>query len=458
MSHEHILVVDDEPDIRALLREILEDEGYQVSLAEDAEQARASRRLRKPDLVLLDIWLPGTDGISLLKEWSNGSRIDVPVIMMSGHGTVETAVEATRLGAYDFIEKPLSMAKLLVTIRRALETDLLTRENIGLRYHLGALEDPIGHSKAIEHARDQGRRIAEHRTPVFIFGESGTGKELIARFIHKHSPRADGPFVSVNVAGLPRENPDIELFGSEDGGKVKFGSLEQANGGTLFIKDVADLDPGTQARFLCAIENDAYLRVGGRELVSIDVRIIAATRGDLIGDVQSGKFRDDLYYQLNVVPLTIPPLRERREDIDDIITYYLDHLVRHEGMPRREFTASARRRLRDYDWPGNVRELRNFVQRLLILGSGELIDGPEVAAALSTPQRPQGDHGGFDFDLPLREARRKFERAYLEYQLNKAAGSVTKVAEHIGVERTHLYRKLRSLDIDSKMIKKAIRG
>ncbi|MEQ8660303.1 MAG: sigma-54 dependent transcriptional regulator, partial [Gammaproteobacteria bacterium] len=294
MSSAHILVVDDEPDIRGLLKEILEDEGFEVTTAENAAQARESRRQRRPDLVLLDIWMPDTDGISLLKEWAEGNALDAPVIMMSGHGTVETAVEATRLGAYDFIEKPLSIAKILVTVQRALENASLVSENLGLKRH--ALEPlaPIGSSTAMDRLRANARRIADHKTSVFISGESGTGKEVFARYIHANSSRAAGRFVNVNVAGLARENPDAELFGLEENGRVTFGSLELANGGTLFLKDIADMDPSTQARLLNALENQAFLRVGGRDTVNVDIRIIASTRRDLIELVRAGRFREDL--------------------------------------------------------------------------------------------------------------------------------------------------------------------
>ncbi|MGH8515814.1 MAG: sigma-54-dependent transcriptional regulator, partial [Gammaproteobacteria bacterium] len=320
MSAPHLLVVDDEPDIRALLGEILEDEGYEVSLADNAEHARESRRARRPDLVLLDIWMPDCDGITLLKEWSEGAPLDIPVIMMSGHGSVETAVEATRLGAYDFIEKPLSMAKLLLTIKRALEAAALTRENIKLRSQ--ATPEPVGGSPAFIRLRDQVKRIASHHTAVFMRGEPGTGKEVFARYLHDHSPRAQAPFVSVAVAGLAVENPAAELFGSEEEGNVHFGSLEKANGGTLFLKDIADLELGLQARLLSALEHQKFLRVGGRDPVTIEVRIVAATRYDLMEYVRAGRFRDDLYYHLNVVPLQLPPLREHPEDVPELLAFY----------------------------------------------------------------------------------------------------------------------------------------
>ena len=458
MSAPHILVVDDEPDIRSLLKEILEDEHFEISVAENAEQARQNRRARRPDLILLDIWMPGTDGIALLKEWSDGSHVEVPVIMMSGHGTVETAVEAIRLGAYDFIEKPLSIAKLLVTVQRALENASLQRENIGLRQGATPISDPIGLSPAMQKLRDDARRIGEHKTSVFITGESGSGKEVMARYLHKHSPRADGPFIVVGVAGLARENPDIELFGAEEDGHVNFGFIEQANGGTLLLKDIADMDLNTQARLLGALENQALLRVGGREPVSTDVRIIAATRRELDAEVEAGRFRDDLFYHLNVVPIQVPPLREHREDIDHLLVHYSHFFATKEGLPRREFSSGARTRLNDYGWPGNIRELKNLVQRLLILGNGDAIDTREINSALGIRPHADSDASLPGFDLPLREAREKFEKAYLEYQLHSLQGSVSKVAERVGIERTHLYRKLRSLGIDPRRIKEATKA
>lgn len=455
MTSPHILVVDDEPDIRSLLKEILEDEGFDINVAENASDARAARRLRRPDLILLDIWMPDTDGISLLKEWSDDGHVDVPVIMMSGHGTVETAVEATRLGAYDFIEKPLSIAKLLLTVQRALETADLQRENVGLRKGVTPLDNPIGNSAAVRKLRTDAGRIAQHKTSIFITGESGSGKEVIARYLHRQSPRAEGPFVTVGVAGLARENPDAELFGTEHDGQVTFGSLEQANGGSLFLKDIADMDLNTQARLLSALENEALLRVGGREPVQIDVRIIAATRRDLAEAVTAGTFRDDLFYHLNVVPLNVPPLRDRSEDIEAIINYYLEYFELNEGLPRREFANGAKNRLRDCEWPGNVRELKNLVQRLMILGSSDQVSVPEINSALGIRPQTDGELPFPGFDLPLREAREKFEKAYLEYQLQALHGSVSKVAERVGIERTHLYRKLRSLGIDPKQIKES---
>lgn len=452
MSPAYILVVDDERDIRELLKEILVDEGYEVSVAENGETARLARRARRPDLVLLDIWMPDVDGISLLKEWSDERGPSVPVIMMSGHGTVETAVEATRLGAYDFIEKPLSMARLLVTIARALEADRLARENLGLRKYVPSVVEPPGRSVAMQQLREQIQRVAQRDVWVLIHGEPGTGKELCARYLHALSARRDRAFVSVGVATLLRENSAVELFGAEEGDRVHYGLLEQANGGTLFLDDVGEMDLAVQARLYGALASGACLRVGGSEPVQLDVRVVAATHRDLAQEVQAKRFREDLYYQLAVVPLTVPPLREHAEDVPDLLNQALDRFVAQEGLPYRRFTVAAQNRLRHYAWPGNIRELQNLVQRLLILGTGNDIEADEVEAALAAgrdgPLTPPGL-----FDLPLREARENFERAYLEYQLRQVGGSIGKVAKQAGMERTHLYRKLRALGMNLKETK-----
>ena len=454
MSAPYILVVDDEPDICVLVRDILEDEGYRVEVAGSAEQAKSARREQKPDLLLLDIWLPDIDGITLLKEWSEDGRLPCPVIMMSGHGTVETAVEATRLGAYDFLEKPLSTAKLLLTVERALEAEKLYRENVGLRQQSSPLDEPTGRSEVIQQLREQIKRIAQHQTSVLIIGEPGCGKETFARYLHKCSTRSDGPFVDVGVAAIARENSAQELFGSEENDAVHYGRLEQANGGTLFLDEVGDMDLETQARLLSALETESFLRIGGVEPVRIDVRIVAATRRDLDVDVQNGRFRDDLYYHLNVVPLNLPPLRDHLEDIPELLNYYVDKFVAQEQLPYRHFSVAAQNRLRNYPWPGNVRELKNLVQRLMILGSAEEVSLEEVEAAIGVAPLvvPIVNDTAASMDLPLREAREQFEKLYLEYQLQISGGSVGKLAKLAGMERTHLYRKLRALGIDPKQI------
>lgn len=449
MSAPNILVVDDEPDIRVLVKEILEDEGFDVTLAEDAHTARQARRARRPDLTLLDIWMPDTDGITLLKEWSQDGPPETPVIMMSGHGTVETAVEATRLGAYDFLEKPLSLPKLVLTVRHALEATQLRQENVGLRREVHPLSEPVGHSALMQRLREQAKRIAEHDTPVLITGESGSGKEVFARYIHTRSSRSAGPFVRVTV-GTANRDLAIELFGVEAGTDVHYGSLERANGGTLFVEDIADMDLAMQARLLGALQHRSLTRVHGMEPVRINVRVVAATRANLARAVQAQRFRDDLYYHLNVVPLYIPPLRDHREDIPELIDYCVELLVRQGHHAYRRFTVAAKNRLRNHSWPGNVRELINAVQRLLILGAGQEVDLQEIDAALGTAPRaaPASELPGLD--LPLKEAREQFERAYLEYQLRHAGGSIGQIAKRVGLERTHLYRKLRALGINPK--------
>ena len=447
-----ILVVDDEPGILALIKDILEDEGYEVDVAEDAEAARAARRNRRPDLILLDIWMPDSDGISLLREWSESSPGDVPVIMMSGHGTIETAVEATRLGAYDFLEKPLSTAKLLLAVRRALETAELRRENIGLKHEAFQVSEPIGRSTVMSSLRDQVKRIAEHDTPVLITGESGCGKELIARYLHAHSPRATGPFVRARIAGLIGAAGLTELFGAEDGPLIRYGAVEKANGGTLFLEDIVDMEPELQSRLVTMLQERSFLRVDGATPVPLNVRIVTASRSDVVRTVAASRLREDLYYLLNVVPIEVPPLRDHREDVPELVSYYIDVLVTREHLPNRRLTVGAQNRLRNHNWPGNVRELINVLQRLLILGSGSVIELEEVDAALGAiPEIEHRDGEIMEFELPFREAREQFERAYLEYRLRKAGGSVSKVATAAGIERTHLYRKLRGLGIDPKL-------
>ena len=447
-----ILVVDDEPSILALVKDILEDEGYEVDTAEDAESARASRRNRRPDLILLDIWMPDSDGISLLREWSESSTGNAPVIMMSGHGTVETAVEATRLGAYDFLEKPLSTAKLLLAVRRALEAAELRRENIGLKREALQASEPIGRSTVMNGLRDRVKRIAEHDAPVLITGESGCGKELIARYLHAHSPRATGPFVRVRVAGLVGIAGQTELFGAEDGPIIHYGAVENANGGTLFLEDIVDMDPKLQARLVTMLQDRTFLRVNGTTTIPLNVRFVTASRSDVGRAVAASQLRDDLYYMLNVVPLVVPPLRDHREDVPEIVSYYIDVLVTRENLPNRRLTVGAQNRLRNHRWPGNVRELINVLQRLLILGSGSVIELEAVEAALGDiPEIEPHDDEVPEFELPLKEAREQFERAYLEYRLRRAGGSVSKVAAAAGIERTHLYRKLRGLGIDPKL-------
>ncbi len=452
MSAPYILVVDDETDIRNLVQEILEDEDYEVATAEDGEHARQALRARRPDLILLDIWMPDLDGITLLKEWAEDEGLPCPVVMMSGHGTVETAVEATRLGAYDFLEKPLSLAKLLLTVERAMEADKLQRENIGLRKRSAAVVEPTGKSPVMQRLREQVKRIAQHDTWVLITGEPGSGRETFARYLHAQSARRNRPFVDLGVSAIAKGNSARELFGSEEGGRVHYGGLEQASGGTLFLDEVGDMDLEAQAQLLGALDTGSFMRLGGSDPVKIDVRIIAATQRNLEEEVQAGRFREDLFYHLNVVPLHVPPLREHHEDVPELLNYYVDWFASHEKLPYRHFSMASQNFLRNHPWHGNVRELKNLVQRILILGAGDEIGQDEIESALGAAPAVQvgGTEIPANFDLPLRQAREQFEKAYLEYQLNKHAGNVSKMAKEVGMERTHLYRKLRSLGVEIK--------
>ena len=450
MSIGEILVVDDEPDICSLVKDILEDEGFQVIVAQNAEEARSSMKSSVPILVLLDIWMPDTDGITLLKEWTDTENFHTPVIIMSGHGTVETAVEATRLGAYDFLEKPLSMAKLVLTVKNAIKTRWLEQENLQLKKQDAFPIEIIGKSEKIENIRKLVQRISEHTTPVLIIGESGTDKESIARYIHKKSSRKNEPFVAVNISALGNEDITSEIFGMVENGVETPGIVDEAENGTLFLKDIVDLDLNTQAKLQVAIEKNGFTRTGGGKNIPLSMRIIAATSKSLDDAIKEEAFRGDLYFQLNVLPVIVPPLRDHFEDVPELLEYYVNHFVTQEHLTYRHFSTAAQNRLRMYSWPGNIRELKNLVQRLLILGHTETISIEEVEIALGEQSGYKSDNDIRNFDLPLRDAREKFEKAYLEYQLKQANGSVSKIAQSVGMERTHLYRKLKMLGIDIK--------
>lgn len=452
-SGGYILVVDDEPEIRRLVQEVLEDEHYRVATADSAEGARELFRKQPPDLVLLDIWMPGTDGISLLREWSAGGKPEVPVVMMSGHGTVETAVEATRLGAYDFIEKPVSMAKLLVTVDRALAADKLQRENLRLKRAAEPEAFSVGKSAAMRQLREDLNRIAMTDTWVLILGEPGTGRAAAARFLHYQSPRRDQPLVEVSLGAVAPVNMAIKFFGSEQDGAASAGSFEQAAEGTLILNDIGELAAATQLQLLHALQERHFMRVGGREPLPLRARIIAISDPSLPDAVAEGRFREDLYYRLNVVPLRLPPVREHREDVPDLVKIYLDWLVDNEHLSYRRVTTGALNALRNYSWPGNIRELANVVQRLLILNRGEEITEVEVEQALGGKPRGVDAFPNALFGLPLRAARDQFEKAYLEHHLARTGGNVADVAQVAEMERTHLYRKLKNLGINPKTVK-----
>ena len=450
MTSEKILVVDDEAEIRNLIREILVDEGFEVATAENGNSARVMLEQFHPRLVLLDIWMPDVDGITLLKEWNESGKLTNPVIMMSGHGNIGTAVEATRLGAYDYLEKPLSLAKLVLTIKNALDASRLQKENLRLRQYSQTPARLIGKSKLMANLRGQLEKVAGLATPVLIVGEPGTDKEAVARYLHAVSARKDKSFVNVSVSVPESETMVNELYGVEDEDEIRNGYLDQAEGGTLFIKDIADMDLATQARLQGTLKDQSYKRVNGTETISLNARIIAATRHHLADRVKDASFIDELYFQLNVVPIQVPPLREHYEDVPDILEYFVNFLVEREGLPYRYFTTAAQNSLRRYPWPGNSRELKNLVQRMLILGGDAVIDLEDIEAVLG--EQPAKKEAGNlkNLDLPLRQARENFERDYLEYQLKQANGSVSKMARNVQMERTHLYRKLKSLGIDIK--------
>ncbi|NLG75273.1 MAG: sigma-54-dependent Fis family transcriptional regulator [Xanthomonadaceae bacterium] len=452
MSAARILVVDDESEIRGLLKEILADEGYEVDVAADAAEARAILAEHEPDLVLLDIWMPDSDGITLLREWAQPSgSTPCPVVMMSGHGTVETAVEATRLGAFDFVEKPLSLAKLLRTVERALDSARNKRQPG--RTLVPPFLAPIGRSRVMHALREQAQQVAPHDTPVLIVGEPGTGREAFARYIHSLSPRASGPFVQLIATGVSDEGAATVLHGAEDASGVHPGVFEQAAGGVLFINGIEDLPLRAQGMVMAALEAQSFTRVGGATPVQANVRIIASATSRFLNAEGNGEVRADLLSRLNVITLHVPPLREYAQDVPDLLRHYVDRLVDEQQLPFRRFGVAAQNRLRNYPWPGNVRELKNLVQRLLILGGEEEIKLEEIERELATHAPTNEPLVKQDLlALPLREAREHFERAYLQQQLILCNGKVGQLAKRVGMERTHLYRKLRSLGVDFRQL------
>jgi two-component system nitrogen regulation response regulator NtrX len=453
MSQAQILVVDDEPDIRQLVKEILEDEGYSVRVAKDGENARLMYARQKPDLVLLDIWMPDIDGISLLKEWSAAGNLESQVVIMSGHGTLETAVEATRLGAFDFVQKPLSLAKLLATVRKALESrpQVKAPESTG---QSAQPAEPLGNSPVMQLLRNNAKQAANNASPVMITGESGSGRETLARYIHQLSP-SDGDMIILDHSQAGGENACSYLFGSVSGGQLVSGLLDKAAGGMLFIPKLHKLPENTLDLLSNALESNGYTHQGGTGLIPLNCRIICSAGEDLEQMVQDKQLPGPLYFHLNVLPLKVPALRDRPEDMPELIRYFSEWFPNQENLPYRSFSVSAQNRMRNHSWPGNVRELRNLIQRLLVLGGEGGVSAQEIDENLSQSAASLDSAGsGHEklFDLPLREAREQFERDYLIYQLKKAGGSVGKLSDSVGMERTHLYRKLRSLGIDPKSV------
>jgi len=417
-----------------------------VDVAANAAEARAACVREPPDLVLLDIWMPDTDGISLLREWQQAQSLSAPVVMMSGHGTVETAVEATRLGAVDYVEKPLSLSKLLRTVRAALDEGRNRR--VAARSVLPPLLAPVGRSRLMRDLREQVKQVAPHDVPVLIVGEPGSGREAFARYVHTLSPRSAGPFVSAVAAAISEAGPEVALYGLEEGGVVRKGLLEQAERGVLFINELGDLSPPAQRLLFAALDAGSFNRAGSGTRVHCEARLICSaqpgfeTRGP-------EPFRPDLLAHLNVLSLRVPPLREYAEDVPDLLRYYVDRLVDDQRLPFRRFSVAAQNRLRNYPWPGNIRELKNFVHRALVRGGPEEVPLEEIEREIASQSADDEPLVKQDLlALPLREAREHFERAYLTQQLQLCNGKVGQLAKRVGMERTHLYRKLRSLGVD----------
>jgi two-component system nitrogen regulation response regulator NtrX len=457
MSQE-ILIVDDEADIRLHLTGILADEGYQTREAGDADQALEALRTRRPNLVILDIWMQNSrlDGLEMLDQVSR-EYPGVPVVMISGHGTIEMAVQAIKNGAYDFIEKPFKADRLLVCVERAMEAARLRMENEELRLRAGSQFDMIGVSPAISTVRQAIQRVAPTGSRVLLTGPAGAGKEVGARLLHHLSRRARGPFVAVNCAAMQPERLEVELFGTEGegiGGPRKVGVFERAHGGTLLLDEVADMPLETQGRIVRVLQEQTFERVGGKRRVEVDVRVIASSNRDLTRQIGEGRFREDLYYRLNVVPLRIPPLRERREDIPVLLDFLMDRAAEAAGLPARRFSTDAVTALQAYDWPGNVRQLRNVIDWVLIMAPGGTLEQvqaehlpPELGAQAPTALRSNGSADLMA--LPLREAREVFERQYLEAQLLRFGSNISRTASFVGMERSALHRKLRMLGVSS---------
>ncbi len=422
-----------------------------MTVAADAAEARTARDKEKFDLVLLDIWMPDTDGISLLREWSEPGDLDCPVVIMSGHGTVDTAVEATRLGAFDYVEKPLSLTKLLRTVERALDES--RKHAAPARSLFPSLLAPVGRSPLIKNLRENVQQIAKHDAPVLLIGEPGTGRGAFARYIHAMSNRADEPLVSLLAASLTDSNAEEHLLGSENGGDVQNGYFERAKNGTLVIDELSELCDQAQKLVLSVLEQGQFIRSGGREPLKLQARVLATINADYEKAIDNGKLRRELVSNLNTLTLRVPPLREYAEDVPELLSYYVDRLIDREDLSFRRFSVAAQNRLRNYPWPDNVRELKNLVRRLLLTGSGEEISLDEVESELSGAKVSDEPLVKQDLlSLPLREAREQFERAYLQQQLKLCDGKVGKLAQRVGMERTHLYRKLRSLGVDFRSV------
>ena len=457
-----ILIVDDEADIRELIAGILEDESYETRLAGDSDSALAAVEARRPSLVILDIWLHGSrlDGLQVL-EGIKQDHPSVPVVMISGHGNIETAVAAIKLGAYDYIEKPFESDRLLLIVRRAIEAARLEAENQELRERAGHVTGIDGSSPAINTVRSAVDKVAPTGSRVLITGPAGSGKEVVARLLHARSRRGEGPFVVLNAASMAPERVERELFGVEEGADGsdcghKVGVFEQAHGGTLFLDEVADMPLETQGKILRVLVDQTFERVGGSLQVEVDVRVVSASSRDLRNEIAAGRFREDLYHRLNVVPLHVPSLRDRREDIPELVAEFMRSSARGLGRAERRISDDAMAALQSHDWPGNVRQLRNIIERLLIMAPGDV--GEKISTEMLPPEinmptpTAVGANGASEvMSMPLREAREVFEREYLMAQINRFGGNISRTAEFVGMERSALHRKLKSLGVSARL-------
>ena len=462
-----VLVVDDEDAIVSSLSSILQDEGYEVSVAKSGVEALKIYTTDPPDLMLLDIWMPEMDGLETLRR----IKELVPtaqVMMMSGHGSIETAVKAIKLGAYDYIEKPLSLENVTLRVKHALEQYRLEEENRSLRTKVQRKFELVGQSPAMQQLRQLIDTAGPTNSRVLIGGENGTGKELVARAIHLRSARADRPFVAVNCAAIPETLIESELFGHEKGSftgatSMKRGQFEQADGGTLFLDEIADMSLNTQAKVLRALQEQQFTRVGGTKLMKVDVRVLAASNKDLMKEIEKGVFREDLYYRLNVVPIVVPPLRERREDIPLLIRHFMKLHAEEQGLRVKEVTSEAMNVFQQYEWPGNIRELRNLIERLMIMVPGGVIDTAQANLALQVkPVGSAAPAGSGTATAPaaspiftqpydsLRDARNAFEKEYIARKLREHHWNISRTAEDLKIERSHLHRKIKLLDVEMR--------
>jgi two-component system nitrogen regulation response regulator NtrX len=448
---QQILIVDDEERIRQSLNGVLRDEGYEVREAKEGAQALKMVETDPPDIILLDIWMPGMDGIETLSRIKEISP-QMPVVMISGHANIELAIKAAKLGAYDFIEKPLSLEKVLLTVNNALTMSKLEQENLALRQEVQRKHEIVGTSGEIQQLKEQIKIVAPTNGWVLITGENGTGKELVARGIHQLSLRAAKPFVEVNCAAIPEELIESELFGHEKGSFTgaltkRRGKFDLANEGTIFLDEIADMSLKTQAKILRILQEQKFERVGGSEMIFIDVRVIAATNRDLQEEIQKGKFREDLFYRLNVIPLVVPPLRERKNDIPLLVNHFIQEFCTENHKEPKKVSPESMELLTVYSWPGNVRELKNLVERMVIMTRGAVIEPKDVPEPIRTQPKSPPEVPFFAYNL-LKDARREFEKSFIMKKLLENEENISKTAEMIGIERSNLHRKIKSYGIE----------